>query len=479
MNLAGTLRHAVAHAVDGDTILLTGAVKTNGITLTQGELILTQQNLTIRSAARPNPVTISGGGNSRIFEVAGGASVTLSNLTIIGGDGQTGNLNDPHEGRGGGIVVDEGATLSITDSTVSDCFAPFVAGKGGLGGGIADYGTLTVSGCTVSDDQALGTYGGGIAVFSGAPFSEPFSATLTVSASIVCNNTAQQNGGGITGVSSTLTVSDTTLTGNSTVLYDGGGVNLHGGTLTMTGCTLSDNRAAEHGGGAFISTAVQGSLVIPATAAFSDCTVTGNSASSTSGGFSFGGGIDNAGTMTISSGTVSGNSASTPQGFGFGGGIMNFGTMTINNGCTLSGNTADISGGGIDNQGTLTISACTLSGNTAQYGGAILNISDLTIDHCTLTGNSAGDSGGAIYNFFFFGDTGVTISACTITHNTAVNFGGGIDNQSGPMTIENASVITGNTAPSGFGADVYNFDTLYLAARSIISILDGGPAIPI
>src|SRR5215831_6579693 len=42
----GTLRYAVAHAQDGDTILLTPAVGNAGITLTQGELILNQQNLT-------------------------------------------------------------------------------------------------------------------------------------------------------------------------------------------------------------------------------------------------------------------------------------------------------------------------------------------------------------------------------------------------------------------------------------------------
>src|SRR5947209_642106 len=73
----GTLRYAVAHAGDGDTILLTGAVQA-GITLAYGELLLNQQNLTIRSASAPNPVTISGNHLSRVFEVAGGASGTLS-----------------------------------------------------------------------------------------------------------------------------------------------------------------------------------------------------------------------------------------------------------------------------------------------------------------------------------------------------------------------------------------------------------------
>src|SRR5215470_5165924 len=40
----GTLRYALAHAKDGDTILLTPAVGTSGITLTHGELILNKQN---------------------------------------------------------------------------------------------------------------------------------------------------------------------------------------------------------------------------------------------------------------------------------------------------------------------------------------------------------------------------------------------------------------------------------------------------
>src|SRR5438309_10233255 len=64
----GTLRYAVAHANDGDTILLTGAVEQAGITLTQGELLLDRQGLAIQSVGN-TPTTISGGGNSRIFEV--------------------------------------------------------------------------------------------------------------------------------------------------------------------------------------------------------------------------------------------------------------------------------------------------------------------------------------------------------------------------------------------------------------------------
>ena len=67
-----TLRYAVAHAGNGDKIVLKADVLASGITLTQGELLLTQQDLTIDTKAGPAPVTISGDNLSRIFEVAPG-----------------------------------------------------------------------------------------------------------------------------------------------------------------------------------------------------------------------------------------------------------------------------------------------------------------------------------------------------------------------------------------------------------------------
>src|SRR5438876_662020 len=76
----GTLRYAVAHAESGDTILLAADVKDTPIVLTQGELLL-NQDVTIRGAGEVSE-TISGGGASRVFEVAAGAHVSLLNLTI-------------------------------------------------------------------------------------------------------------------------------------------------------------------------------------------------------------------------------------------------------------------------------------------------------------------------------------------------------------------------------------------------------------
>ncbi len=100
----------------------------------------------------------------------------------------------------------------------------------------------------------------------------------------------------------------------------------------------------------------------------------------------------------------------------------------------------------------------------------------MTVSNSTLTGNSA-DAGGGIYN-----NGTMTVSGSTMSGNSAASVGGGIYNTnsfSATVTVENSSTITGNTAPVGFGADVYNLGVLYLDASSIIGIPDGNPAAPI
>jgi hypothetical protein len=172
-----------------------------------------------------------------------------------------------------------------------------------------------------------------------------------------------------------------------------------------------------------------------------------------------GGGINNAGTLTINDSTVSGNLAviSRRGQPGYGGGILNSGRVTINN-STISGNRA------------WCFNYC------AGYGGGIFNNGSLTINNSTLNGNVAGGSfsiahGGGIYN----NTTGrVTINNSTISGNStsAVGQGGGIYNNGG-ATINNTT-ISGNTASyRGRGDNIYNVSTAVLQNSIVASSTNG------
>src|SRR5207249_3459850 len=136
--------------------------------------------------------------------------------------------------------------------------------------------------------------------------------------------------------------------------------------------------------------------------------------------------------LTVSASTLSHNSAEE------GGAIWVSGTATITR-TTLSDNTATPSyggGGGIwQNGGTLNLSSCTLSGNSAFHGGGInTQGGTLNLSGCILTGNSASIQGG-----------GIRISSSSAT-----------------VTVKDSSSITRNTAPVGYGPDVFNYGVLYV-----------------
>lgn len=110
----------------------------------------------------------------------------------------------------------------------------------------------------------------------------------------------------------------------------------------------------------------------------------------------FGPGISNAGTLTVTNSTFSGNTATVT-----GGGIYNAGTLTVAN-STFSGNSSEQDGGGVANFGTLTVTNSSFSGNTASvFGGGIETArgSRTTVTNSTFSGNSSGESGGGILNF--------------------------------------------------------------------------------
>ena len=171
-----------------------------------------------------------------------------------------------------------------------------------------------------------------------------------------------------------------------------------------------------------------------------------------------GGGIYNAGTLTISNSTLSGNSASYQ-----GGGVLNSGKLTINQ-STFSENGAAY-GAAIRNFKGLTINTSTFSGNSAlYYGGGILNSGKLTINRSTFSGNSAGDSGGGIANY-----KGLTINTSTFIGNSALYLGGGIYTvKKHPSAVINNSTLSGNSA-GDYGGGIFKSGGTATLQNSIVA----------
>ena len=206
--------------------------------------------------------------------------------------------------------------------------------------------------------------------------------------------------------SRTLTLADSTLTGTL-----GDGLD-NSGTATLTDCTVSGS----HGIG--IMNATGGSLTI------SGGSVTGNS----------GGGVS--GSATILNCQIRNN-----------GGVGVSGpTLALTN-CTISSNKGD----GIDATGNLGADGCTIQGNTGRGVNEAAG-SSVVLNDCTIAGNQSPGSGGGIYN-----PAGATLTLVnsTISNNTATAggglvpqaSGGGIEN-SGTALLANCT-IAGNVASAG------------------------------
>ena len=286
------------------------------------------------------------------------------------------------------------------------------------GGAIFNAGTLTVSNANVSDSYA--SDGGGI----------ENQGALTLSNVTLTSNNATSSGGAIDSTG-TLTVNDSTLTSNGAA--DGGAISSEG-MLTVNNSTFSSN-GANNSGGAIASFSAPATI----TGGF----FTGNNAA-------YGGVLENnAGTVTLTSDTLSNNTATTA-----GGAIENdSGPLTLNN-TTIAGNIIyNGNGGGINNNaGTVTITNSTFSGNqlySTGSGGAIENSGGtVTASNSTFFDNSAAALGGAIDN-----ESGgkLSLTNATVSSNsadTSADKGGGIENNGGTLSLQN-TIVAGNYDNSG------------------------------
>ena len=212
-----SLREAVGGAGGGDIIEFDSPGMS--ITLINGEITLGLSGLMIEGSTG---TTVSGNDVSQIFHISADTtinSVALKNAKQIGDEG-------------GAVHIETGNIVNMTDVSITDSVAEY-------GGGILNYGTLTLTRVTISGNQAQGGHGGGI--FS--------SNILTLINSTISGNTADIDGGGIFGCP----LGTSVTSNNSTIAYNiadndndgegsGGGIFRDGGTaVTLYHTIVSDN----------------------------------------------------------------------------------------------------------------------------------------------------------------------------------------------------------------------------------------------
>ena len=114
------------------------------------------------------------------------------------------------------------------------------------------------------------------------------------------------------------------------------------------------------------------------------------------------------------------------------------GDLSLANLTIADGNSGTSNGGGISNQGSLLLFACTIRDCAASSGGAIANGGSVTINRCTISGNHASDTGGVAFQS---GGT-ITISDSTASGNTSSNVGG-IRFDAGSVDLS-GTILSGN-----------------------------------
>ena len=201
------------------------------------------------------------------------------------------------------------------------------------------------------------------------------SGDVAISSVGIRHGKIEGNGGGIWTAGTTLTVTNSNISGN-VASGDGGGI-YNAGTLTLTNVTITDNQASDSGGGIRNRS--------DATLTMTGSTVSNNTADG------FAGGIYNKDAMTLNNSTISGNTATSD-----GGGIRNEpGELTLNNSTVTNNTTGGNGGGGIDNPGgTVRMANSIVGGNNPSGRDCSGNITSLghNLDSDGTCGlNSTGD----------------------------------------------------------------------------------------
>lgn len=353
-------------------------------------------------------LTPAGAGTGYLFEDSGygGAAADLPTSDYVASGPWSGSYYDL---SGDGFSLTPGKTYWFYSDTAITVGAVNLGSARNCGGGINNRGVLCLTDSAVIDNIAE-TNGAGISNLAPDPVSGLQGGSLTITNSLVANNSAggwlNEGGGIFTTAGTVLNIFDSAVQGNSAHL--GGGIFAGGGfgsaQVTITDSIIAQNSAYSWGGGILNS----GSKLT-----ITSSTISGNQAGHK------GGGILNAGSgfgvtqLYLQRSTVSHNSVTAAQFYHDGGGGIFNGDLilgqttyagayvsqsTIHNNEVVGG-----TGGGVKSYGTFfELTNSTVSGNSATLGGGIATCFGSsgigTPEVMLMFGTIASNTGGGIYN---------------------------------------------------------------------------------
>jgi hypothetical protein len=493
-----SIQTAVDAANEGDTIRIAPGMFVGGLVITK--------SLDLQGAGAGETV-ISGGGpviTIGTFGASNQPTVAISGVTITGGI--TSSTPNPFVGEasvwaaGGGIEVppgedasglSPGAAVTITNSVISgnrvaptatlsspsgascpDGPCPFAAA---IGGGIDNWGTMTLRNTRVMDNSVGATPG-------------------------LPNLTSDAEGGGIVNwFTGTLSLTNSVVSGNRAVaaapngrFADAGGIFDKDGRMTIENSVVSGNSALLTSvfPNSVVTLALAGGIHVSnsATASITNTTISGNSVRATntvSDAVAFSGGLHTDTDVTVDNTTIADNSVSVTTlpgagtAYGDSGGGYVRGTITNTRftrntvAVTTAAGDAIAAAGAAILRGTVTNSsithntatATTTSGNAIVVGAGLVNLATLTLANSSVASNTAAAAGptgiaqgGGIWNGPFPGGPEIvqlTFTNTSITNNTidadpAITRQGGGLYTAVPVTIVH-STIEHNTPDQCFG----------------------------
>jgi CSLREA domain-containing protein len=220
-----TLRAAIeeANALAGrDTIMV------RKLKISLGSQLAISSSMEIVGAGAKRTIVDGSSAIHRVFLVNGGP-VTLRGLTVRGGDAQV----------GGGLYIDTGSTVEISDARVVNNHA-FTGGGGLLVGTGA---TVEVRRTTIQANDAIGAFGGGVYNFG----------TLLVRESLIAENDSNRTGGIYSAPGSVLVLSNTTVSGNTAHSPQAGtGGLVNAGYAFLGNVTVTENGGVGNNVGSFL-----------------------------------------------------------------------------------------------------------------------------------------------------------------------------------------------------------------------------------